>query len=87
MTGKQKNPARSFIIETQNIRKETLVWWRLEQRASGVGNRHEDERLYCQVREHLDDLQERTGCYYFIRAWGSVDWCDSYVDEKGIEVN
>ena len=78
---------RHFIIEARTEKRETLLWFKIEQAALGKATAHDDNRLYNQVREYLDDQQEKTGLYYFIRCWGSPSFCESYIEEKQIEVH
>lgn len=75
---------RVFLIDTWYQGKGLGLTWRLDQRVNKPGHQRDENRLYNQVQQHLNDLARTTGFDYSIRYWGTLEGVDQYIEDQGI---
>lgn len=75
---------RVFIIDTWHQGEDMNLPWRLDQQCARPYGQREENRLYNQVQNHLNELGRTTGFDYSIRYWGTLEGVDEYLEEQGL---
>ena len=76
--------SRVFLIDTWYQGKDMRLTWRLDQMCPLPCGQREENRLYNQVQNHLNELGRSTGFDYSIRYWGTLEGVDEYLEEQGL---